>query len=124
MKKDPIVGWKAYRYGLIAESVAGILLRLKWYKILTRRFRTRGGEIDIIATRGNTIAFVEVKGRQKLEEGLDAVSFTAWRRISVAAEAYMASHPEYACYQWRYDLIIVSPFFRCSHIMDVFRPFR
>ena len=53
----------AHGQGMLAERVAILLLRLKFYSILARRYAIRGGEIDIIARRGDTIAFVEVKAR-------------------------------------------------------------
>jgi putative endonuclease len=51
----------ASRSGWRAEQIAVFALRLKGYRILAVRFSAKGGEIDIVARRGTTIAFVEVK---------------------------------------------------------------
>jgi len=59
---------KAWRYGQAAEAICTLSLRLRGYRILARRFKTPLGEIDIIARRGNRIAFIEVKARQDLEQ--------------------------------------------------------
>jgi Uncharacterised protein family UPF0102 len=58
---------KAHGLGIRAERVAVGLLRLKGYRILARRYQVREGEIDIVARRGDTVAFVEVKVRPSLE---------------------------------------------------------
>ena len=60
--------------GLVAESIAGWLLRLKGYRVLATRYRTPLGEIDIVARRGKVLAFVEVKARPSLEAGLEAIA--------------------------------------------------
>ncbi len=60
--------------GQWGERVAAWLLRLKGYRILARQDRGPMGEIDIIAARGNTLVFVEVKSRPTYAQALDAVS--------------------------------------------------
>jgi putative endonuclease len=59
---------KAHGLGIFAERAAVLNLRLKGYRILACRYRVQGGEIDIVARRGDTIAFVEVKVRPTLDE--------------------------------------------------------
>ena len=54
---------RAERGGRRAEALAALWLRLKGWTILARRVRTPVGEVDLIARRGRTIAFVEVKAR-------------------------------------------------------------
>jgi len=51
--------------GVRGEKTAARFLRRKGYEILRRNFRTRFGEIDIIARDGHTLVFVEVKSRME-----------------------------------------------------------
>ena len=76
----------AERRGRGAETLACWWLRLHGWRILARRARVPGGEVDIIARRGRTLAFVEVKARAT--EDAAAMSLDAWRlrRVVVAAE--------------------------------------
>ena len=76
----------AEQRGRGAETLACWYLRLHGWRILARRARVPGGEVDIVARRGRTVAFVEVKARAS--EGSAAVSLDQWRlrRVAVAAE--------------------------------------
>jgi putative endonuclease len=60
-------GRKAYRLGHLAETRCVWYLRLKGYRILSRRFKTPVGEIDIVARHRGTLVFVEVKARADVE---------------------------------------------------------
>jgi len=76
----------AEKRGRGAETLACWWLRLHGWRILARRARVPGGEVDIIARRRRTLAFVEVKARSTIEAA--AMSLDAWRlrRVVVAAE--------------------------------------
>jgi len=76
----------AEKRGRNAETLACWYLRLHGWRILVRRARVRGGEVDIVARRGRTLAFVEVKARAS--ERAAALSLDEWRlrRVAVAAE--------------------------------------
>ena len=63
---------KAYRRGLFAETVAALLLRLKGYAIVARRYKTPVGEIDLVALKGKRLAFIEVKRRKTKEDAAAA----------------------------------------------------
>lgn len=62
--------------GKVGEDYAASLLRKGGYKILQRNFRSKFGEIDIIALDGNTLVFVEVKTRWSKKYGDPAESVT------------------------------------------------
>ncbi len=101
---------------MLAERVAIILLRLKFYSILARRYRIRGGEIDIIARRGDTIAFVEVKARSSLEEARSAITPAKRRRLSRAARVWLAANPYAAGFTLRGDAVFVAPWRLPRHL--------
>lgn len=98
---------KAWQRGRSAERVAAWSLRLRGYTILAERYRTPSGEIDLIARRGGTLVFVEVKARATPGAGLEAISPRQQRRIRAAAETFLArGHGPARC---RFDAIIISP---------------
>ncbi len=79
------------RLGKSGEDLACRELRRRGYEILTRRFRTRLGELDIVARDGPTIVFVEVKTRTSAHFGTPSEAVTALkqRRIWLMASDYL-----------------------------------
>ena len=73
-------------YGRLAETIACWYLRLHGWRILARRARVPGGEVDVIARRGRTLAFVEVKARASDDAAAMALDDWRLRRVAVAAE--------------------------------------
>ena len=73
--------------GKLGEDLACAELSRRGYAILARRYRTRFGEIDIIARDGETTVFVEVKTRDGDRFGDGAEAVTAWKQRRVAAMA-------------------------------------
>ncbi len=94
-----------YHRGIRAEHFAAIFLRLKGYGVLERRFKTPVGEIDIIARRGNTLIFVEVKERTVMHAALESITPRMKARIASAARYYVAAHPACAAMDMRFDVI-------------------
>ena len=76
----------AEKRGRGAETLAAMYLRLHGWRILARRARVPGGEVDIVARRGRTLAFVEVKARASEEAAAFALDEWRLRRVVVAAE--------------------------------------
>ncbi len=111
----------AYRSGHAGETLAAWRLRLSGYRILARRFRTPVGEIDLIARRGKLVAFVEVKRRSNLTQGLDAVTPAARTRIRRAAELFMKRNPALTECGLRFDVIVITPWAWPSHLVDAWR---
>jgi putative endonuclease len=108
------------RAGRRAEDLAVWLLRLKGYRILARRCRTPAGEIDIIARRRRTLAFVEVKQRGDLRSALESVSPRQQRRIVAAAAGFVSTRPLFAAFCLRFDVILVRKFWQLRHIPAAF----
>ena len=77
---------EAERRGRGAETLACWYLRLKGWRILARRARVPGGEVDIIARRRRTLAFLEVKARATEEAAVFALDEWRLRRVVTAAE--------------------------------------
>lgn len=73
--------------GKMGEDLACAELRRRGYAILERRYRTRHGEIDIVARHGTTIVFVEVKARSGSGFGSGAAAVTAWKQQRIARMA-------------------------------------
>lgn len=101
--------------GRRGERLAGWWLRLKGWTILDRRVRTPAGEVDLVARRGNLIAFVEVKTRRTAAELDFAIDERRLARVARAAEVLM---PRYAGPgdDIRVDVILLSPGTRPRHI--------
>jgi putative endonuclease len=80
--------------GETGENLAVAELVARGYAILDRRYRTRHGEIDIVAEHDGVIVFVEVRARASAEFGLAAESVTdrKKRKVTAMAVEYLARH--------------------------------
>ena len=80
--------------GKTGEDLACAELERRGYAIIARRYRRRGGELDIVASDGPTLVFVEVKTRDSRACGDAAEAVTAFkrRRITRLALDYMTRH--------------------------------
>jgi putative endonuclease len=100
---------RAHLFGLRAEWLAAAWLLARGYRILARRFSVAGGEIDIVARRGNVVAFVEVKARPGLEEAAIALSEVKRRRMSAAARVWLTRNPWAMSATLRGDAVFIAP---------------
>jgi len=71
-------------FGKSGEDLACQELERRGYAIVARRYRRRGGEIDIIARDGQTMVFVEVKARRSREFGAASEAVTARKRLTIS----------------------------------------
>jgi len=110
----------AFRVGISAESRAAAFLIAKGYRILARRFRTPVGEIDIVAGRRNTLAFVEVKARSTLDGAAESITGRNKQRIVAAAEYWLSQHPDDVTRDMRFDAVLVAPGKVPRHIAGAF----
>ncbi len=115
----------AHRSGHLAEFAAQLLLLCKGYRVLARRWSigagTGAGEIDLIARRGRTLVFVEVKSRADPAAADDSIRPEQRRRIVRAAEAFIAKRPGLGGLDVRFDAILVVPGRWPRHFPDAWR---
>lgn len=112
--------------GRRGENAAAVMLANAGYRILHRNYRAAGGEVDLIATRGRTLAFVEVKTAAATGFGPPETRVTRnkQRQIVRVARAYLQRHPDPGMTP-RFDVIAVcfedeTP--RIRHLEAAFRP--
>lgn len=109
---------QAERRGRRAESIAAWWLRLHGWRIVGTRVRTPVGEVDLVARRLGTVAFVEVKARTDLRGFETAIDRSRLRRVAAAATA-LAQQPRYAATTMRIDVILVAPRRLPRHLVNV-----
>ncbi len=111
------------RKGRRAEWLAAIWLSFKGYKILARRFKTHQGEIDLIAQKGDIVAFIEVKYRRSFNEAQQAISYQSQKRIMHAANIYLTHNRSAQKWAQRFDAVYILPKFKIHHEIDAWRPY-
>lgn len=99
---------KRREYGDAAESAAVALLEADGWRVLARNWTCRYGELDIVAERGDTVCFVEVRMRSTAVWGdpSHTVSFAKQRRVVKAALHYLFAH-DLSGRMMRFDVISV-----------------
>ena len=110
--------------GDAGENFAANYLESHGYKIITKNFRVRSAEIDIVAEIDDVIIFVEVKTRSSTKHGLpaEAVNFRKQQKIIEAASVFLQDEKYFdkAC---RFDVIEIysdSVKFSARHIENAF----
>ena len=89
------------------EDFAAAHLESHGFRVVARNFRTRMGEIDVVAQDARYLLFVEVKARKagSMVAAEEAVDFHKQRRLRAAAEYYLVGHP--TALQPRFDVMCV-----------------
>lgn len=105
-------------FGRKAENIAAWWLRLHGWRIVAQRAKTPRGEVDLIARRGKTLAFVEVKARAKDVDLETAIDDFRLRRVVAAAEMLVSRYGKDA-QSIRVDVILVAPWRLPRHLVNV-----
>ena len=95
--------------GDAAEDRACRHLDRSGFTIVERNFRTRGGEIDIVARKGDVLVFVEVRSREVPDFGTPEETVTHAKRLRIVAAArrYLATVPPSSWREARFDVIAI-----------------
>lgn len=93
--------------GQRGEAAAQEFLERQGYTILDTNYRCPWGEVDIVASQGDVLVFVEVRARRGSAMGgpEESVTTTKGRRLIMTAQHYLQSHPGFP--DWRIDLVAV-----------------
>ena len=107
--------------GRAGEIAAVFLLEKKGMQILEKNFRSRSGEVDIIAIDGETLVFIEVKtwsayGIDALEQAIDNKKC---RKIIETSKYFLLLHRKYRYMAIRFDVIFISPV-EITHLASAF----
>ena len=96
--------------GLAGEDAACAELVRRGYEILARRYRTRAGEVDLVARDGATVVFVEVKTRatDAYGGGASAVTWRKRQRLARVAVEFLARSGQWNA-PCRFDVVVVTP---------------
>lgn len=109
-------GLKSFRKGFLGEFRALVYFLVRGYRPLKWRYKTKLGEIDFIFKRCDLLIFLEVKVRPDLQIGYDSVSHHQKKRITSAANLYLAK-TTLKNMQVRFDMLIVTPQ-KIHHLID------
>ncbi len=110
----------AEKKGRKAENLAVWWLRLHGYRIIAQREKNPKGEIDIIAMRGKTLVFAEVKARADYQKGIEAITPHQIRRIIAAAQYWRSTRKNLQNHTCRFDILLVKPYLLIRHIKNAF----
>ena len=95
---------KAHKKGHWAEFLCALYYMCCGYRILSKRYKSPYGEIDLIAARGRALVFIEVKARANVSDALESVRKTGRGRIERAAMHYIAQSQQYSDFSMRFDV--------------------
>ena len=112
---------RAEQRGRRGEAWASWYLRLSGWRILASRVKTPRGEIDLVARRGRTVCFVEVKWRGTAGERDHAIDARRLKRVAAAATA-LAPRFARSGEDIRIDVILLAPWCWPRRIVNAWQP--
>lgn len=103
----PLFFHRLLTFGRRSELLGLDYLRSLGFRIVTSPYRTKAGEVDIVAWEGEVLVFVEVKARTSSVFPEDAVRFRKQERIVRAARAYMSRYRLHHV-PYRFDILAIT----------------
>ena len=104
----------------MAEWLAVAFLTLKGYRLLARRYGGKGGEIDLIARRGSSVIFVEVKARVAMADAASAITPEKIRLVNRRIRDWSARNPWASGLDLRADAIFFGNSRWPRHVEGIF----
>ena len=110
--------------GLNGEQAAAAYLKSKGFKIIQANYRVAGAEVDIVASTGRVLCFIEVKTRKTCDYGAPEAFVTRAKQLKIirAAKIFSTRKP-YREYQVRFDVVSVlrsADAMACDHLENAF----
>jgi putative endonuclease len=118
VKKRITQGRTNFKTGKLSEKIAGFFLLMRGYKIISYRYKTLVGEIDILACKRDTLIAVEVKHRRKTDDALSSILPRQKERVRRALSQAHKHYPKFT--HLRIDTILISPLKWPIHIKNAF----
>ena len=100
-------GRRNFHAGVAAEEIVARRYEAAGHRIVARRWRGQGGEIDLIACKDGALAFIEVKTSRDFARAVASLGVRQIRRIACAAEEFLGSQPAGNLTDCRFDLAVV-----------------
>lgn len=113
---------QTHEKGLEAENAALTYLENKGFVIIAKRFKRRGGEIDLIATKAKSICFIEVRYRKNFSLAAESITPQKQKRLIQTAEKFIQENSDfikefpYMCF----DVILLNNQKNIRHITNAF----
>jgi putative endonuclease len=103
--------WERKAIGLLGEELALAHLTAHGLTLVTRNYRCRMGELDLVMLDGKTLVLVEVRARASDKYGGAAASVTWSKQLRLvrAAEHLRMKRPDLRCYPARFDVVAITP---------------
>ncbi len=113
------------RWGRIGEDLAAAFIAARGHVVVSRNYRCRRGEIDLIFRDGSVLVFCEVRTRRSAVAGQAVESVTRQKQIKVlrVARHYLAEYPRRAA-GLRFDVVAIDmrgSVVGIAHVVDAFR---
>jgi len=113
--------------GQWAENLAEQYLQARGLQTLTRNYRCKEGEIDLVMQHDNIVIFVEVRYRssQKYGGSLESIDHRKQHRIFITAQYYLQSLENFENFTYRFDVVLIKGTIEKPHyqwMKDAFRP--
>lgn len=110
--------------GMSGEQAAAAYLKSKGYKVIQANYRAAGAEVDLVASSGDVLCFVEVKTRKNCDHGSPEMFVTRSKQLKIirAARVFAARKP-YRDFRVRFDVVSVlreGGATACDHLENAF----